>query len=102
MLSGMCNFCTNHLLVKFVFFEYIAYMTAVNGSVLLKQFRHLSLCKPYGLILQLYIKLGLAVIRLEYNNLVVEFLYVHFLTYLLVQRLSSARTIGPVRFTKRN
>lgn len=56
-------------------------MSSDNRPVFLKQFCHLSLSKPHGLILQLYIKLGLAIIALVYNNLVVEFVCFHICHY---------------------
>ena len=52
-------------------------MSSDNRPVFLKQFCHLSLSKPHGFILQLYIKLSLAIISLVYYNLVVEFVCFH-------------------------
>lgn len=48
-----------------------------NSSIRLKQFCHLSLSKPHVLILQLYIKLSLAIISLVYYNLVVKLVCFH-------------------------
>ena len=64
MLSGMCNFCTYHFFIKFSFLKDVADMSSDNRPVFLKQFCHLSLSKPHGLILQLYIKLSLAIINI--------------------------------------
>lgn len=42
-----------------------------------KQLHHLRLCQPYRLILQLHVKLGLAVFGLVDDDFVLEFLLFH-------------------------
>ena len=56
-------------LIHFSFVEGILYMPCNDRLVFIKQFCHLALCKPHGIFLQLYFKLGIAVIcRIEYNR----------------------------------
>ncbi len=64
MSSGVCKFCTYLFFLQFSFLKYIVNMTSYHCSVLLKQFSHLSLRKPYSLILQPDINLRLSVLCL--------------------------------------
>lgn len=45
----MCKICTYQALIKFTFLENIVDVSADDGPILLKQFCHLCLRKPYGI-----------------------------------------------------
>ena len=60
--THMCKFCTCDIFIQFTLLEDVSYMARYYSTVSSEQFSNLTLCKPHGIFLQLYFKLGVAIV----------------------------------------
>jgi hypothetical protein len=60
-LTNLSEFPTSSILLQLAFFVHISDVSGYSASAFAKQFGHLFLCKPNGLILQANIYLDIAI-----------------------------------------
>ena len=72
VLSGLCKFCTDQLLIQFLLFKNVGNMSGYDRSVTLEKFCNLVFLKPNGVFIQTYNYFGLIFRNSKYLNLVIQ------------------------------